>query len=117
MDTIENIPTLRVKENKYATVIDSDGYRVDFVIVDITEYDDSTKTAIPQSYTLKEGESFIYNDWQTANNMLKARWNGEAWEETATPEEIEAARPPQPEQPEQINIQEFITGLMEGYNG
>lgn len=77
-------------ETNYAIVIDAEGYKVAFVIVD---------RGLPLYYTLQPGETLITHDWQKANAMLKPRWTGSAWEETATTEEIEAARPKPKEPP------------------
>lgn len=68
----------------FATVIDKQGYKIDFVhVFDNGEID---------SYTLKDGERIIEKGWKTSNSFLKAKWDFEAqeWIEGATEEEIEA---------------------------
>lgn len=45
---------------------------------------------VKEEYELKENEKFIDIDWKIANEMLKPKWNGLAWEENATEEEIQA---------------------------
>jgi len=45
----------------------------------------------PLYYTLKDGESFIYEDVSTALSMYKPRWTGTDWAASATAEEIAAA--------------------------
>ena len=72
---------------KEAIVINEKGFKAEYVIGD-------PETGIPMYYTLQEGESLIFEDIATALRMLKPQWDGEQWIETATEEEIEAARPP-----------------------
>ena len=62
----------------YATVIDTKAFKVDFVVMN---------GDIPMYYTLKPGESLIFEDWQTANKMAAPRWDGEQWVETNPPPE------------------------------
>ena len=78
-----------MKETNYAVVVNSGGNRVDFEIVEC----DDNGSPVPQHHTMQPGESLVFEDWQTANAMLKPRWTGETWQETATPQEVEEARP------------------------
>ena len=51
-----------------------------------------------QYYTLKEGETLLEAD-PPSMNLVKPKWNGTSWEESATPEEIlewEEAHPKPP---------------------
>jgi len=52
-------------EYPFATVIDAEGYRVDFVQV---SYDWQGNT-VPEYYEMQEGESLDFDDWQTANDL------------------------------------------------
>ncbi len=103
-------------ESRYAMVVDKDGFVLpngngkNFVIVTTVTFpvldtdgkpvkDADNKMMyeskeIPLDYTLRKGERLIYEDWLLANSMIKPRWNGQSWDETATPEEIEATLPP-----------------------
>jgi len=74
---------------QHAIVIDSNGYKTDFVLVTIEETPEG-KQETPMYYTFKDGESLIYEYIPTASSMCKPRWTGNAWEETATTEEIAA---------------------------
>ena len=104
-------------EIKNAIVIDETGAKVDFVLAEVA--DDGICT--PLYYTLKPNEILVLDDVETALSLLKPRWNGTQWTETASPEEIEAAHP-QPISPvlpgdslyTQTQRNEFIDGLMEG---
>lgn len=73
-------------EQKHAIVINSLKYKVDCVTVDIKD-----GIEVPRLYEINDGESLVYIDISTANEMVKPRWDGDAWIETATPEEIKAA--------------------------
>lgn len=92
-------------EMKYGIVIDSGGNKVDFVRVLLEQSNRMEKPLFSPERDLHASEKIIYDDWQSANNMLKAHWTGTAWEETATPEEIAAwekehpAPPPLPPSP------------------
>jgi len=68
----------------HAIVIDNYGNKITFVLVVNNE---------PQYYMLSKDEKLIYDDIGTALSMLKPRWNGSRWIETATPAEIEAEKP------------------------
>jgi len=81
-------------KNPHRCVIDHDGYYKTFVLL-INKGDG---TAIPYAYDLEPGEKLI--EASPPSNMIAPRWISTAWEETATPEEIEAAKPePQPPPP------------------
>lgn len=74
----------------FGVVINQDGFKVEFVhILDDGNID---------NYVLKDGEQIVTEGWQIANAMLKPRWVGLEWIETATEEEIGEANyiPPQP---------------------
>ena len=73
-------------EHKHAIVVDAQGYKQEFVLVQIT--DDGQEQ--PYSYDLQEGESLVYDDVSGANSMYRPRWSGSVWEEAATQEEIDA---------------------------
>lgn len=75
--------------NSHRCVIDSAGCYVEFVLLIEQERDGETML-VPYAYELKEGEALLKA--AVPVNMIKARWNGNNWEETATPEEIEAAQ-------------------------
>lgn len=66
----------------FGVVINENNIKVAFVILN----DDKT----PQFYTLKDGETIVETDWDIANTMLKPKWNGSMWTESATEEEIQA---------------------------
>lgn len=78
-------------DTKHAIVINKQGYKAEFVLVDFQEKNGQV-LEIPQCYILKENESFIYEDISIAQFMIQPRWNGVSWEETATSEDIEANR-------------------------
>ena len=73
---------------KHCCVIDKDKYYVTYVLVTYPESSPDNITV--NTYIMQEGESLI--DMSPPAGMLKPRWVGEAWEETATPEEVEAAQ-------------------------
>ena len=100
---------------KQALVIDKHGHKVELVVVvfepilqDIsaeTNVDTDTVSSSDKKdeqtnkynervlyYNMKEGETLVYDDLAKAFAMLKPRWTGKAWEETATPEEINAKK-------------------------
>jgi hypothetical protein len=102
---------------KQAIFVDREGFMVEFVMVRVepkfnkvgTREDDEGNLIpefarvegeyieTPIRYELQNGESLIFEDINTALRMLKPRWCGEKWLETATEEEIEASRPTLPE--------------------
>ncbi len=91
-------------ESRYAIVVDSQGYKVEFVLVEtvataVLDNDGNPTGAvetkeIPYGYTMSGGESLVYEDTQTALTMIRPLWTGANWEETAAPEDIEATLPP-----------------------
>lgn len=91
-------------KTRYAIVVDSEGNKRESVLVETVEtpmLDVEGKTTgdydvkdVPHCYTLRDGERLIYDDVTSAIAMKKPRWTGTGWEETATPEELEAALPP-----------------------
>ena len=100
-------------DTKYATVVDGNGYKKAFVLIE-ARTENGEPAERPFAYTMNAGESLIYDDYQTANAMVKPRWTGSAWEETATPEEIAAARPqpPEPPTPAPTNAELYEQNLM-----
>ena len=100
-------------ESKCAYVIDAEGFCVDFVRVDfVPNYDENgpCEGTHEEVYyrKMREGESLVYEPTPTIRThagtpgILKFRWNGAAWEEGATPEEIaawEAEHPVPPPDP------------------
>jgi len=66
-------------ENPHRCVIDCDGYYVTFVNLD----------DLPKSFAITDGQSYI--EASPPSNMIAPHWTGDAWEETASPEEIAAA--------------------------
>jgi len=68
-------------ETKNAIVIDSDGYKAEYVLVDVD--DEGTET--PRYYTLKDGEELICEGTAEALSMQEPQWDGTAWTETAPP--------------------------------
>lgn len=71
---------------KHCCVIDRNGYYVTFVSI-LLENANGEKREFIQGYTLKDGEKLL--DVNPPSKMVRAHWNGSAWEEGATPEEIE----------------------------
>lgn len=45
-----------------------------------------------QDDKLNEGEQLIIEDWKIANTMIKPKWIGESWIESASEDEIKAYR-------------------------
>ena len=72
--------------NPYRCVVGTDGSYIEFVTMEQTENGDYR----PYRYALNPGESLI--EAPPPCDIVKPRWNENLWEETATPEEIEAAR-------------------------
>ena len=63
----------------HAIVIDAQGYKVDFVLVE-----DKIR---PLHYKLQKGELLVFDDVSTANSMIAPRWDAKKseWQETGTP--------------------------------
>lgn len=78
-------------EHKHAMVINKEGMKVEFVLVEISE-EEGFRAEVPHAYILKEGERLVYDDIEKALPMCKPQWKGGKWIEKATPEEIEEAR-------------------------
>lgn len=82
----------------YAIVIDKNGDKIKFVLAE-----DRNK---PLHYKMKDGEHLVFDNISIALSMIKPRWNGKVWEETATSEEIESSKPLEPQ-----NIKESVSDL------
>lgn len=67
---------------KHSHVIDSNGYPVEFVLVVDNEI---------QHYTLKDGERLV--DTPPPFDLVKPKWNGIMWRESATAGEIQTTLP------------------------
>ena len=68
-------------KSTYATVINEDGYRIDFILVN------NSDTLDPFKYIMPPNTSLVFEDWVTANEMAAPRWDGEKWIETNPPPE------------------------------
>ena len=78
--------------NLFGTVIDKQGYKVEFVILN--------EDKSPQFYELKEGEAIVEEDWQIANSMNKPQWGGSEWIDTEPLPPME----PEPPQPSKMEV-------------
>ena len=89
-----------MSDNPHRCVIDCDGYYVNFVLL----VEQADGEAVPYSYEMQPGESLI--EATSPTNMIRPRWTGDAWEETASPEEVEAAKPepPPPAPPSEMEL-------------
>ncbi len=76
-------------EHKHAIVTDAEGYKTEFVLVNIWQENGQT-VETPLYYEMQEGERLVYNQVPEALAMSRPRWNGGTWEETATAEEMAA---------------------------
>lgn len=74
----------------YAIVIDKQGYKVEFVLLN----EDKT----PQYYTLKDGEAIVEDGWDIANSMNKPQWVNGEWID------IEPLPPQPPTEPQKDKI-------------
>lgn len=84
---------------KHCCVIDAQGFYKTFVLV-ILEADDTGQLVEKvQYYTLSEGEQLL--NTAAPSSFVRPRWDGSAWIEGATPDEIEAweQEHPAPEPP------------------
>jgi len=72
-------------ELKLGIVIDSNGFKVEYVAVDAENNS--------LDYVMQEGESLVFEDIATALSMTRPQWSSKKWVEKATEEEIEASRP------------------------
>lgn len=68
-----------------AIVINENGFKVEFVLLDID--------GKPLFYELQENESIVTIDVNICLEILKPKWTDSEWIETATEEEIEASKP------------------------
>ena len=82
-----------MQKHEYRCVIGSDGNYIEFVLM--TKKGDGSVS--PYAYEMKPGESLI-EALPPPAEIVKPHYNGSAWVESATPQEIEAARPPQIEE-------------------
>lgn len=64
----------------FGIVINQERLKTNFVVVDEENQ--------PEDYTLQEGEQIITKDWNIGNSMLKPKWTGSDWIESATQEEL-----------------------------
>lgn len=89
-DSAPIIPIKRPKDSyKHSCVIDADGNYVTLVLV-YTKNERNEAIEEIQHYVLKTGEYLL--DVSPPGNFIKAHWNGSAWEEAASEEEIAAYR-------------------------
>ena len=93
-------------EYKHSCVIDAQSYYKTLVLV-LLEPDGAGGTAENiQYYTLGEGERLL--DGKPPTEFIRPHWNGSAWEEGATPEEIEQWEidhpAPPPLEPSEIDL-------------
>lgn len=91
--------------HKYGYVVDEFGIYIDVVII----YASTDGEEIIESYKLKSGESIV--NIRPPHEFVRAKWNGSKWIETATREEIEAAKPSA--QPVTISESDRISALEE----
>ena len=89
---------------KHCCVIDRQGYYVTNVLVHLEQNDQGALVDRIDTYILGTGESII--ETSVPSGMLAPRWNGSIWVETATPEQIEAAKPepPPPAPPSDLEL-------------
>ncbi len=78
-----------MNETKYAMVIDNQGYKVEFVLVEKIQLKDQIKE-VPFNYKIKYDERLIFDNITVALSMKKPRWTGIEWMETITASELEA---------------------------
>jgi len=110
-----------MNESKPAIVVNSDMYKVEFVVAQEGEDGEFT----PLFYEMQEGEQLIFDDACDASMMLRPRWVDDEWVETATSEELEEWQASLMEGLPEVDenrvsfsdVVDFKTGLMEGFNG
>ena len=73
---------------KYSCVVDADHLYKTFVLVYLEPGEGGEIRETISGYELTEGERLL--EVSPPSNLVKPRWNGEAWEEAATAEEIES---------------------------
>lgn len=97
---------------KHCSVIDRDGFQTEFVLV---------VDGVIQYYTLKNGETLV--DGPPSLDLLRPRWNGTEWLESASPEELAAreaeqaalTRPALPTIAERLEaVEEALTDILMG---
>lgn len=81
---VEPVPAPR-DSYKHCCVVDANNNYVEFVLVH-TKNEKGEPIEEIDSYALKEGEWLL--ETLPPSKIIKAHWNGSAWEEAATPEEI-----------------------------
>ena len=67
---------------KYSCVVDADNLYKTFVLVYLEPGEGGEIRATISGYELAEGEHLL--EVSPPSNLVKPRWNGEAWEEAAT---------------------------------
>ena len=77
---------------KYAIATDAQGYKLDLVIIETITDEFGALTDVPMHWSLHPDQQLISLNISTALSMLKPRWTGSNWEETASPEEVDASR-------------------------
>jgi len=99
-------------ETRYGYVVDKQGcpiFKNSFYPIVQHIDEDGKMTDAPEGYVLKDSERLVVCDVSVPNAMLKPRWDGTKWTETATPEEVEAARPkPPPPPPADAGAMSFV---------
>lgn len=96
---------------RHACVIDTKGYYKDFVQIRSEQNEDGEMEDRIYEYVLKPGESLL--EVSPPGSFVRARWNGTAWEEGATPAEIEQweRENPAPPEPEPTEEQKRLAAL------
>lgn len=100
---------------KHCCVIDSQGHYLDFVLVLLVPQESGGNREEIQYYELHAGESLVETNVPDSR-LLKPRWNGTAWEETAASAEIAAweqahPTPPVPAPSELEQLREQVARL------
>ncbi len=75
-----------------AIVVDENGYKVEYVILEEINISDTfmySKDLVPIGYTLGDKEILIQESVEVALSMLKPRWVENRWVEQATETELE----------------------------
>lgn len=75
--------------HRHCCVIDAEGLYKTLVLVITKPNMEGHEQEFIEHYRLADGETII-DARAPGGNLCKPRWNGKAWEESATPEEIEA---------------------------
>lgn len=90
--------------NLFGTVIDKQGYKVEFVVLN--------EDKSPQFYELKEGEAIVEEDWQIANSMNKPQWGGSEWIDTEPLPPIVT----EPQEPDEMEVLKARVDGLENIN-